>query len=159
MFDKFGEMDCKEINELAENLFNEGDIASLKEMAKENGIPVELVDLYTSGEIYALCDVQTAAMGKLDIEAKELKPENIMEDWIEYIRAQCMDSDMMAIQIRKPDKSLRGCIAAILTWSFGHQKTIDKKIMDAAGVKAPRVTLGIPGMGMAKKIITAYYIR
>ena len=38
MFDKFGEMDSyKEINELAENLFNEGDIDSLRVMAKEMG--------------------------------------------------------------------------------------------------------------------------
>ena len=34
MFDKFGEMDsCKEINELAENLFNEGDTESIKAMS------------------------------------------------------------------------------------------------------------------------------
>ena len=42
MFDKFGEMDsCKDINELAENLFNEGDTESIKAMAKENGTPGE----------------------------------------------------------------------------------------------------------------------
>lgn len=39
MFDKFGEFDSfNEINELAENLLNEGDIESLKVVAKENGI-------------------------------------------------------------------------------------------------------------------------
>lgn len=39
MFDKFGEFDSfSEINELAENLLNEGDIESLKVVAKENGI-------------------------------------------------------------------------------------------------------------------------
>ncbi|WP_371298721.1 hypothetical protein [Schaedlerella sp.] len=39
MFDKFGEFDSyEEINELAENLFNEGDMGSLKAMAEENGI-------------------------------------------------------------------------------------------------------------------------
>jgi len=39
MFDKFGEMDSyKEINTFAENLFNEGDIESLRNMATENGI-------------------------------------------------------------------------------------------------------------------------
>lgn len=38
MYDKFGEMSSyTEINELAENLVNEGDIESLHEMAKENG--------------------------------------------------------------------------------------------------------------------------
>ena len=44
MFDKFGEMNsAAEINELADNLFNEGDTASIKTMAKENGIDKEYV--------------------------------------------------------------------------------------------------------------------
>ena len=44
MFDKFGEMDTfGEINELAENLFNEGDTASIKTMAKENGIDLAIL--------------------------------------------------------------------------------------------------------------------
>ena len=52
MFTKFGEMNsCKEINELAENLFKEGDIKSLKEMAAENGIPEDMVDMYLQGGI------------------------------------------------------------------------------------------------------------
>lgn len=39
MFEKFGELNSfGEINELAENLFNEGDTESLRAMAKENGI-------------------------------------------------------------------------------------------------------------------------
>lgn len=39
MFERFGEMSsCREINELAENLLNEGDIQSLKVMAQENGM-------------------------------------------------------------------------------------------------------------------------
>ena len=38
MFEKFGEMDSyKEINELAENLFNEGDVDNLRAMAKRTG--------------------------------------------------------------------------------------------------------------------------
>ena len=52
MFDKFGEMNSyKEINELADNLFNEGDQESLKEMAKENGIMQEFVEMYLQGDI------------------------------------------------------------------------------------------------------------
>ena len=66
MYDKFGEMSSyKEINELAENLANEGDIESLSEMAKENGIPEDFVDLYLEGEIPKLCDALIAAVGKL----------------------------------------------------------------------------------------------
>ena len=69
MFEKFGEMSsCREINELAENLLNEGDIQSLKTMAQENGIPEDYVEMYQSGDIPYLCDAVTAAMGKLDVE-------------------------------------------------------------------------------------------
>ena len=45
MFEKFGEMSSyTEINELAANLLQEGDIDSLKELAKENGIPDDYVE-------------------------------------------------------------------------------------------------------------------
>ena len=43
-------------------------------------------------------------------------------------------------------------------WSFSNQQQIDKDIIKAAGVSAGKVTLGIPGMARAKKIITDYYM-
>lgn len=159
MFEKFGEMGSyKELNELADNLFNEGDVESLKEMAKENGIGSEYVEMYLQGEIPELCDSLTAALGKIDVETEELKPKEIMEDWVEYLRGQCMENEILAHQVRKTGKSLKGCIAALLTWSFKNQIPVDKEIVKAAGVSAGRVTLGIPGMGKAKKIITEYYM-
>lgn len=159
MFEKFGEMDSfGEINELAENLFNEGDMESLKVMAEENGIDKDIVDLYLQGEVPVLCDPLTAALGKIDIECAELKPKEIMEDWVEYLKSQCMENEMIAFQVRKKGKSLKGMIGALLKWSFGHQQQIDKDIIKAAGVKAGKVTLGIPGMGRAKQIIRDYYL-
>lgn len=105
MFDKFGEFDSfSEINELAENLLNEGDIESLKVVAKENGIQADFVDLYTHGEIPELCDKLTAALGKIDVEAAELKPKEIMEDWVEYLRGQCMENELLAHNVRKKGK-------------------------------------------------------
>ena len=160
MFDKFGEMDTfGEINELAENLFNEGDTASIKTMAKENGIDKEYVEMYLSGDIPVLCDAMTAALGKIDVEVADLKPKEIMEDWVEYLRGQCMENELLAFNGRKIGKSLKGCIAALLMWSFKNQQPIDKGIIKAAGVSAGKVTLGIPGMPRAKQIITAYYMR
>lgn len=159
MFDKFGEMNSyKEINELADNLFNEGDQESLKEMAKENGIMQEFVEMYLQGDIPVLCDPLTAALGKIDVEAEELKPKEIMEDWVEYLRGQCMENEILAHQVRKKGKSLKGCIAALLKWSFANQVPVGQDILKEAGVKAGRVTLGIPGMARAKKIITEYYM-
>lgn len=159
MFDKFGELNsCEEINELAENLFNEGDIDSLKVMAKENGIQEDFVEMYLQGDIPVLCDALTAALGKIDIEAAELKPKEIMEDWVEYLRGQCVEDDTLARQVRKKGKNLKGCIAALLSWSFKNQQTINEDIIKKAGVTAKKVTLGIPGMGRAKQIIKDYYM-
>lgn len=158
MFDKFGEMTAEEINILAENLFNEGDIESIRDLTKENGIPGEFAELYLEGEIPELCDPLTAALGKIDLEVKELKPKEIMEDWVEYLRGQCMEEESMALAVRTKGKSLKGCIAELLKWSFDHQQKIDKDIVKAAGVNARRVTLGIPGMGTAKRIIKNYYL-
>lgn len=159
MFEKFGELNSfGELNELAENLFNEGDTESLKAMAKENGIQDEFVQMYLQGDIPVLCDPLTAAMGKIDVEVAELKPKEIMEDWVEYLRGQCMENEILAYQVRKKGKSLKGCIAALLKWSFSNQQQIDKDIIKVAGVSAGKVTLGIPGMTRAKQIIKDYYM-
>lgn len=159
MFDKFGEFNSSaEINELAENLFNEGDLDSIKVMAKENGIQDEVVEMYLRGELPALCDTVTAAVGKIEVEAEELKPQEILEDWVQYIIGQCIKDELMAAYVRKKGKSLKGCIGALLSWSFKNQQAIDKDIIKAAGVTAGRVTLGIPGMVRAKKIIREYYM-
>lgn len=159
MFEKFGELNSyEEINELAENLFNEGDFGSLRAMAQENGIEKELTDLYINGDLPELCDPMTAALGKLEIECQELKPKEIMEDWTEYIRGECMESEEIAHAVRRKGKSLKGCITELLKWSFKNQQTVDKDIIKAAGVSAGRVTMGIPGMGRAKKIIREYYL-
>ena len=159
MFEKFGEFDSyKEINELADNLFNEGDIQSIKELAKENGISQDLVGMYLEGEVPMLCDEVEAALGKIEVEVKELKPQEIMEDWVEYLRGQCVENGTLCHMVRKKNKNLKGCIAALLSWSFKNQQTVDKDIIKAAGVSAGKVTLGIPGMGRAKQIITDYYM-
>ena len=159
MFEKFGEMDSfEELNELAENLFNEGDIESIKVMAKENGIPEDYAEMYIDKIIPFFCDALTEAIGKLDVECEELIPKEIMLDWVEYIRGQCMEYTEMALAIRKKGKSLKGCLAELLKWSFKNQIPIEKEILNAAGVSAGKVTLGIPGMGTAKKIIREYYL-
>lgn len=159
MFDRFGEFDsAAEINETAVNLRKEGDTDSLKVLAEENGIGQDILKAFIDGDILYLCDDMVAAIGKIEVEAKEVKCAEILGDWVEYIKAQCMEYQGMAVMVRKKGKSLAGCVAEILKWSFGNQTAVDKKIMEAAGVTAGRCTLGIPGMATAKKIITGYYM-
>lgn len=160
MFDKYGEFNsAKELNLAAEGLLKEGDIASLMELAAENGIDPEDAQDYADGCVDKLANTLMAALGKIEVECRELKPKEIMEDWVDYIKMQCTESEIMAAAVRRKGKSVKGCIAALLAWSFKNQIPVDGDILKKAHVTAGRVTLGIPGMGRAKKIITDYYMR
>lgn len=159
MFDKFGEFDSsEELNKAAEGLLEEGDIESLKIMAEENGIDTADVEDYEDGLINNLTTPLTAAYGKLDVESKELKITEIMEDWMQYIKVMCCEVEGMAAAVRKKGKTLKGCIATLLKWSFGHQYQVSQDIIKESGISAGKVTLGIPGAGTAKKLIREYYL-
>lgn len=159
MFDKFGEMgSAAEINELAANLKTEGDMKSIRELAGENGIDEDVANAFIEGYIPALCDELSAAIGKLDIEAKESKVDELMGDWCEYIKQRCLEDLQMSAAVRSKGKTFKGCIAHLLKWSFGHQKPVDKEITKAANIPAGKVTFGIPGMATAKKLISEYYL-
>ena len=159
MFDRFGEFgSAAEINETAVNLRKEGDTDSLKVLAEENGIDQDILEAFIDGDILYICDDMSAAIGKIEVEAKEVKCAEILGDWVEYIKAQCMEHPGVAVMVRKKGKRLEDCVAEILKWSFKHQIEVDKKVMKAAGVKAGKCTLGIPGMATAKRLITDYYM-
>ena len=159
MFDKFGEFDSTmELNKAAAGLKAEGDMTGLIELAEENGLDKADAEDYMDDMVPELANNLLAALGKLKIERQSLKPVDIMEDWVSYIELCASESDEMAVAIRKKGKNLKGCIAELLKWSFKNQHPVDGEILKAAGVNAGRVTLGIPGMGTAKKIIREYYL-
>lgn len=159
MFEKFGEFGSyKKINELAENLKTEGDKKSIRVLAKENGLDGDIAEAFIEGDIGFLCDPVMAAMGKIEVEAAELKPQEIMADWVEYLRGQCFEDEAMALAVRKEGKTLKGMVAGILKWSFAHQITVDKEIIKEAKISASRVTIGEPGMAKAKELIREYYL-
>ena len=177
MFDNYGNFDSvEEINREAERLANEGDEEGLKDLAQENGIPEEAAVLYFQGEILELADVREAAVGKLEMERKELAIEGLMEDWISYIETECMESEEMAKAVRRKDRSLNACIAGLLIESLLNQKPVDKAILDIAeaevkkrkidlkkqGGMEPRwlryTKIGFPGMARARRIIREYYL-
>lgn len=159
LFEKFGEFDsAEELNRAAAAQLAEGDIDAIYGIAEENGIDREDAEDYIDGAAPELCTPIMAALGKLKVEAAELEPQEIMEDWLTYIRIQCAEHPETAEAVRKKEKSLKGCIATLLKWSFGNQHPVDKEILKAAGVTAGRCTLGIPGMATARRIITEYYL-
>lgn len=158
MFDKFGEFDSwKEINRAAAAQKAEGDHEAIYLLAKENGIDAEDAEDYINDNADTLVTPLTAALGKLKVEADNLTPYEIMADWLEYIQMCCMESPQMTLAVRNKDKSLKGCIAALLTWSFKNAKPVDRDILKQAKVSG-QVSLGIPGMGRARQMITDYYL-
>ena len=175
MFDTFGEFDsAKEINDKAEDLFNDGRMEDIYTLAAENGIEREMAEAYISGDLPELCDITDAALGKIDVEAADLGAEEIMEDWVDYVRALAGRDTLIAANIRRRGHTLKGCIAALLIWSFEHMEPVDKEILAEAKMqlqaakakpKLPgfqmayldRTALGIPGMGRAMKMIREYY--
>ena len=158
MFENFGEFDsAAEINRAAAAQRAEGDDEAVLAIAEENGIDREDAMDYINGDVDELASPLMAAYGKLEVERKVLEPYEIMEDWLQYIRIRCAEEPRMALAVRRKGKSLKGCIAAILMWSMKHQRPVDKEILKAVGITY-RVTLGIPGMGRVKQIITEYYL-
>ena len=159
MFDKFGEMNsAEEINELAENLREEGDLEGLKTMAEENGISSDFVELFKEGAIPYLCDQYTAASCKLDLETKDLSLKGLMLDWVEYIRSLCAESPEMAGAVRVKGKYLKDCMAKLLQYSFENRMKVSDQIVKAAKINASRVDFGVPGIGEAKKMIREFYL-
>lgn len=158
MFDIFGEFDsADEMNRAVAAQRKEGDNEAILAIAEENGIDKEDAMDFIDGCVAAFVTPLMAAYGKLDIEAEELKPYEIMEDWLQYIKLRCAEEPEMAVAVRRKGKSLKGCIAALLEWSMNNYRMVDRDILKEAGINY-KTGLGIPGMGRAKKIITEYYL-
>lgn len=158
LYEKFGEFDsADEINRAAAAQLAEGDVDAVYAIAQENGLDREDAEDYIDGAAPELCTPIMAALGKLKVEAAELGPQEIMEDWLTYIQIQCAEHPETAEAVRRKGKSLRGCIAKLLVWSFKNAKDVDREIVKAAGIKQNPVKLGIPGMARARSIIAEYY--
>lgn len=65
------------INGLAKKMKEEGKTDSIYELAEENGIDKEMVDLFVEGHIDFICDIETAAAGKLDVELKDYQKQYV----------------------------------------------------------------------------------
>ena len=106
MFERFGEFDSyEEINRAAEGLRAEGDIESLKVLAEENGLDPDDVQEYVELNYVEFCNETMAALGKIKVESAELKPKDLMEDWVDYLETIIMDEGDIAQAVRKKEKS------------------------------------------------------
>lgn len=163
MYEKYGYFEtAEEINKRAVELLAAGDKNGVIELAKENGIEQEIAEIFCTGEVDYICDEESAAIGKIDVEVAKMSPQEIFKDWIEYIKACIYNDKNMARAVRKEDKSIEGCICKLLVWSFKNAYDVPKEIIEEAQKEVkgiPKtVKMGIPGMGTVKKLIREYYL-
>ena len=171
MFEKFGEMGSfEEVNLAAEGLKNEGDKESLYALAEENGVDKEDAEDYLLGYTQELIpNAISGALAKLKVEisknTKLYEGQELINDWISRIRMKVMEEDVFARAVRSKGKSLKGCIASILGWSFKNMVYLDSELVQAACVeeklgigRSQRVALGVPGMRTASELIDKYYL-
>ena len=158
MFDKFGEFDSyEEINRAAKAQLEEGDLEAIKTIAEENGLDPEDAEDFCTGAIEELTTPRLAAIGKLELEAKDLSLTGALRDWTDFIEQLCLESKEMALAVRRKGKSLKGCMAMILKTAFNAKARLDDRITKAAGLTPP-LYISIPGKAQIKEIVRGYYL-
>ena len=168
MFDKFGEFNsAEELNKKAAELKTAGDLGKLKDLAIENGLDPEDAEDYMDGAVDTLTNPLMAALGKLDVEAKELELDGMLLDWLAELKSMCADSGAMAVAVRRTGNELASCIGAMIAYGFEHKTQVSDKIVDVTKVRhngklvplRKPCYLGAPNKAEVKKIVQAYYLR
>lgn len=164
---KYDDYDTAEkINNKADELFNDSKKDELRALAQEKGIDESMVEMYLEGEIPAICDELTVAVGKLDVEAKMLNINGVLDDWKNVIESMCMEDANMQQAVMNKDKQMVECMALLLGFAFNNKVKIDDKIVNATEIEhngkkekmhGP-VYLGIPNKRQVMKIVKGYYL-
>lgn len=167
MFEKFGEFNsAEEINAVAKVKLIDGKIDELYAFAKENGIDADDVDEFVMGYTEELVTVLSAAVGKIEVESEHLKIEGILKDWTGTILHQCMEDQEICKTVRRKEKSLKGCMAALIKFAFENKVQVSDEIVKVTKVmhngkeeqmRSP-LFLGVPNNTQVKKIIREYYL-
>lgn len=163
MFDKFGEFDSvEELNRAAAAQLKECDEAAILAIAEENGIDKEDTQDYIDGCTDELATHLMASLGKLEVEARDLKLEGLFVDWKEIIAQYCTEEEGFSRAVRRKGKRLEQCMGELLKQSFAGKKQVSERICRAAGLRdagrTDPVYLGIPNRAEAKKMIWNYYM-
>lgn len=161
LYEKFGEFDnCEELNAAAAEALEAGDLDKLRGIAAENGL-AEMAEYYIEGDIEMLCDVQAAAVGKLDVENAALEITGLLADWVDCIKALVMNSDELAAAVRRKDKNLAQCMANIMDECFTNSQDVSNEIKNKSSIQQVRnlqkLSFGAVGMDRVKEIVKAYY--
>ena len=105
------------MNRAAAAQLAEGDIDAIYGIAEENGIDREDAEDYIDGAAPELCTPSWHCLENWGVEARELEPQEIMEDWLTYIRIQCGSTRRRRKQSERKRRA-QGVSLRLLKWSF-----------------------------------------
>ena len=166
---KFGIFETvEELNRAAAAQKAEGDLEALIGLATENGLEKEDAEDYMDSDDPedCLCNATMAAIGKLNMEEKDLQLKSQMKDWKDFIVQMLTDYPMdhaedgaaLANAVFDPDKKLLDVLAAGLKLSSENRIEVDKRIIKAARLPESAAFIGMCGRDDLKKIILDYYL-
>lgn len=167
---KFGIFNTvEELNRAAAAQKAERDLEALIGLATENGLEKEDAEDYMDSDDAedTLCNETMAAIGKLKLEAEDLKLESQMKDWKDFVVQMLMeyptqhmeeDGAALANAVFNPEKKLLDVLAAGLKLSSENRIEVDKRIIQAARLPESAAFIGMCGRDDLKKIILDYYL-
>lgn len=158
MFEKFGEFDSvEELNRAAAAQREEGDEEAVKLLARENGLDEEDAEDFLDGLSEELATPIMAALGKLELEEKELQLEGMLIDWKGCVVQMCIEDAKLARAVRRKGKRLENFLGKVLKVAFQTKKQVHRNIVKAAGLNPP-IYMGIPGLAEVRGIARKYYM-
>lgn len=158
---KFGIFNTiEDLNRAAAAQKSEGDDEALIALAVENGLDKEDAEDYIDDITDSLCTPYMAAVGKLELEAKELKLESQLKDWKDFVVQMVMESksEELCNAIFSPEKQLFNVLAAGMKLASKNRIKVNSKIIKAAGLPESAAYIGMCGRDELKKIVTDYYL-
>jgi hypothetical protein len=150
----------EELNRAAAAQKAEGDLEALIALAEENGLDREDAEHYYDAPGGELCTPYMAAIGKLDMEEKELGLKSQLKDWKDFVVQQILEEDTLGDLSRavfSPEKHLLDVMAAGLRKASENRITVDKRITKAAGLPDSAAQIGMVGRNELRKIVLDYY--
>lgn len=131
MFEKFGEFGSyEEINRAAAAQLAEGDTEALKLLAEENGIDEDDVDAYLNNEYEELCTSYTAAVGKIELEARIYDMKGTLKDYANELKLFARDDENLALAIRTKGKTVAQYMAILIDAAFANRVPVRKEIVE-----------------------------
>lgn len=164
MFDKFGEFDsAEEINRAAAAQRDEGDTQAVMIIAGENGIDKEDAEDFIAGHLDELTTPLLAALGKLEVESKDLGLGGVLNDWVDELKTMCTESADFAAAVRRKGKELAGYMALTVESGYEHRAVVDKRIAaKTTTVKkimgSHELAIGIPDKKTRRELAVKYYL-